>query len=235
MNKNIKELKQKFDEIKKLGWIKGIINGNSSVGRTFETLLGNNENSFEIPDYNGIEIKTKSSKINVFSTLFNCKPEGLYYKETERIKDTYGYPDKNFKEYKVLNNSIFCDKKTNIGNKYLFQLKVDKDKRKIFLYIFDSKNNLLENDVYWDFDILEEKLYRKLKYLAYVHAIKKYNKEGIFFKYTKINFYKLKDFEKFINLLEQGKIRITFKVGVYKKGVKKGKTYDHGTGFDIKE
>ena len=42
-------------------------------------------------------------------------------------------------------------------------------------------------------------------------------------------------FEKFINLLEQGKIRITFKVSIYKKGKKKGKNYDHGTGFDIKE
>ena len=103
------------------------------------------------------------------------------------------------------------------------------------MYIYDSKDNLLEKDVYWDFETLEEKLYRKLEYLAYVHAIKKYSKDGIYFKYTKINFYKLKTFNEFINLLEQGKIRVTFKVSVYKKGKKKGKTYDHGTGFDIKE
>lgn len=235
MLENINKLKKQFVEIQQKGWIKSIISGNSSVGRTFETLLGNNENSLEIPDYNGIEIKTKSSIKNIFTTLFNYKPEGLYYKETERIKDTYGYPDRNFPIYKVLNNSVFCNNKTTIGNRYKFELKVDRDERKIFLYIYDSKDKLLEKDVYWDFDTLKEKLYRKLEYLAYVHAIKKYSKNGIYFKYTKIKFYKLKGFEEFIKLIEQGKIRVTFKVSVYKKGKKKGKTYDHGTGFDIKE
>ncbi|MBE6160350.1 MAG: MvaI/BcnI restriction endonuclease family protein [Lactobacillales bacterium] len=235
MLKNIIDLNQKFIDIKMKGWIKSIIDGNSSVGRTFETLLGNNENNLEIPDYNGIEIKTKTSKKNIFTTLFNCKPEGLYYKETERIKDTYGYPDRNFPKYKVLNNSVFCNEKTKIGNRFYFELKINKKDKKIFLHIYDTKNNLLEKDVYWDFQTLEEKLYRKLEYLAYIHAIKKYSKDGIYFKYTKIKFYKLKTFNEFINLLDQGKIRVTFKVSVYKKGKKKGKTYDHGTGFDIKE
>lgn len=64
--KNITELNKKFLDIKKKGWVKSIIDGNSSVGRTFETLLGNSENSLEIPDYNGIEIKTKTSKKNIF-------------------------------------------------------------------------------------------------------------------------------------------------------------------------
>lgn len=80
--KNILELNKKFKEIKNKGWIQSTINGNSSIGRTFETQIGNNENSLEIPDYKGIEIKTKISKKNIFITLFNCKPEGLYYKET---------------------------------------------------------------------------------------------------------------------------------------------------------
>ena len=235
MLENLKELNEKFNQIKNSGWIKSTINGNSSIGRTFETLLGNNENSLEIPDYNGIEIKTKMSKKNIFTTLFNCKPEGLYYKETERIKDIYGYYDKDLPKYKVLNNSIFCNKETLIGNKFKFKLVVNKKKQKIYLYVYDLNDNLLEKDVYWDFDTLKEKLYRKLNYLAYVHAIKKYSKDGIYFKYTKINFYKLKNFEEFIKLIEQGKIRITFKISVYKKGKKKGKTYDHGTGFDINE
>ncbi|MBP3460800.1 MAG: MvaI/BcnI restriction endonuclease family protein [Bacilli bacterium] len=235
MYKNIIELKEKFEEIKKLCWIKSTINGNSSIGRTFETLLGNEENSFEIPDYNGIEIKTKLSKKNIYTTLFNCKPEGLHYMETERLKDTYGYPDSNIPKYKVLNNSVFCNNKTIIGNNFKFQLVVNRKDKKIYLYIYDLKNNLIENNVYWDFDILKEKLYRKLKYLAYIKAIKKYTKNEVYFKYTKINFYKLKSFEEFIKLIEQGKIRITFKISIYKKGKKIGKTYDHGTGFDIKE
>lgn len=233
--KNILELNKKFKEIKNKGWIQSTINGNSSIGRTFETQIGNNENSLEIPDYKGIEIKTKISKKNIFITLFNCKPEGLYYKETERLKNAYGYYNFKSKEYKVLNNSIYCKKETIIGENYKFKLNVDRKNEKIYLYIYDINNLLIENNTYWDFDVLKEKLYRKMKYLAYVKGIKKYTKDGIYFKYKKINFYKLKNFEEFIKMIEQDKIRITLKIGVYKRGKKKGKTYDHGTGFDICE
>ena len=38
-----------------------------------------------------------------------------------------------------------------------------------------------------------------------------------------------------MNLLEKGIIRITFKIGIFKNGTKKGKIHDHGTGFDINE
>lgn len=62
-----------------------------------------------------------------------------------------------------------------------------------------------------------------MKYLAYVKGIKKYTKDGIYFKYTRINFYKLKNFEEFIKMIEQDKIRITLKIGVYKRGKKKVK------------
>ena len=47
--------------------------------------------------------------------------------------------------------------------------------------------------------------------------------------------YVLKDFNTFLSLLEQGVIRVTFKVNITLVGPKKGKTCDHGTGFDIQE
>ena len=86
MNKNIEDLCNKFKRIKEIKWIKGISIGHGSVGRTFENILGCSENSLEIPDYNGIEIKTKLSRRNLYTTLFSCKSESQYYKDTERIK-----------------------------------------------------------------------------------------------------------------------------------------------------
>lgn len=232
---NIDDFIFKFNKIKEKGWLKTIIKGNCGVGRTFEYYLGNQENSLEIPDYNGIEIKTKVSNKNLYTTLFNCKPESNFYNETERLKDTYGYSDKLYPNYLVLNNSIFCNKKTLIGNKYYFKLEIDKKEKKIFLNIFDLKGNLIEKEAHWDFDTLEEKLFRKLKILAYINASKKYELHNIYFRYNNLKIYKLKNFDNFIYLIEKGKIRITFKIGIYKKGTKFGKTYDHGTGFDIRE
>ena len=232
---NIKNLNKRFNEIKNLGWIEGTINGYCDVGKTFEKLIGNEQNDFEIPDYDGIEIKTKRSNINLYTTLFNCKPDGPYYMETERIKDEYGYPDKQHKQYKVLNNTVFCNQFTSIGNRYKFKLEIDRNNKKLYLGIYTLKEQLIEKKTYWDFDTLEEKLYRKMKTLAYIHAVKKYSNGKTYFKYKSIDFYKLKSFNEFIDTLEKGKIRVTFKIGIHKKGKKFGQTYDHGTGFDIKE
>lgn len=233
--KDIIELNALFHKIKEIGWIKGTVNGYCDVGKTFEKLIGVEKNDFEIPDYKEIEIKTKRSKIHPYTTLFNCKPDGPFYMEAERLKDMYGYPDRDIPEYKVLNNSIFCNKFTTIGNKFKFKLEVDEAKEKVYLGIYDINENLIEKTTYWDFDSLEKKLYRKMKTLAYIHACKKYSNGVTYFKYDHIDFYKLKSFDHFIEAMKKGKIRVTFKICVEKKGEKLGKTSNHGTGFDIKE
>ena len=118
MNTDIKNLYKKYVEIKRMGWIKSDIKGNNAVGLTFERLLGLSQNELEIPDYNGIELKTKRYNSKSYITLFSYTPEGQYYHEVERLKDTYGYPHQKFKDYKVLNNSVNCNRKTKIGIKF---------------------------------------------------------------------------------------------------------------------
>lgn len=75
---NINDLKEKFLEIKNQKWIKSVNNSTSGIGLTFEKLLGKERESFEIPDYNGIEIKTHSSTSDSYITLFNATPDGDY-------------------------------------------------------------------------------------------------------------------------------------------------------------
>lgn len=235
MNKEIENLKNKFNEIKNIGWIKSKYKDTGSIGVTFEKLLGIEENYFEIPDYNGIELKTKSAYSNSYTNLFNCKPTGLHYLETKRLKELYGYPDKVLKKFKVLNTSVTATKKNKVGLWFYFILKVDNNLKKIFLLVYDTSNKLIENCVYWDFDILEEKLYRKLQTLAFVKALVKQKNNQKYFKYYDIKFYKLKNFETFINLIENGIIRINFKIGIFKSGEKLGHIHDHGTSFNINE
>lgn len=235
MHNDIIYLKNKFDKIKKTGWIKSVRNDTGGIGVTFEKLIGVEENSLEIPDYRNIEIKTKRAYSKSYTNLFNCTPTGPHYHEVERLKEKFGYPDKILKEYKVLNTSVYATEKNKVGLNFYFKLQVDKKQNKIFLLVFDKQNNLIEDIVYWDFDILREKIFRKLKTLAFVKALVKRKNNEEYFKYYDIKIYKLKDFDTFISLLELGIIRVSFKISIFKSGNKFGQIHDHGTSFNIKE
>lgn len=235
MIQEFNDLKNKFLHIKNQGWIKSIRKGSTGNGVTFEYLLGLQENNLEIPDYEGIEIKTKRNYSNSYTTLFNCTPEGPHFREIERLVNKYGYPDLVLKECKVINNSIFTNSMTKINSNYYFKLTIDRNSKKVFLNVIDIYGNLIENNVYWTFETLEEKLYRKLKNLAFIDATRKVIDKEEYFRYYRLTMYQLKNFNCFINLLEQGIIRITFKIGVFRTGSRKGQIHDHGTGFDIKE
>ena len=173
MNIQTEEIKNKFYKIKNMGWVKSNTNNYGAIGNTFERLIGIPANELEIPDFHQIEIKTKTKHSNSYTCLFNCTPTGPHYHEVERLKEKYGYPDSKLKEYNVLNTSICSNQKNKVGLNFFFKLEVDRIKKKLYLLIYNKQENLIENIVYWDFDVLEEKLYRKLKYLAYVKALKK--------------------------------------------------------------
>ncbi|MEE3342856.1 MAG: MvaI/BcnI family restriction endonuclease [Bacilli bacterium] len=235
IEENIKKLKLEFNTIKELGYVKTVRNGPTGVGATFEKLLKKEEESFEIPDYYGIEIKTRRAYSKSYITLFNAVPTGSMFHETKRLRDNYGYPSKKDKNLKCLYAEIFCNQVTKVGLWYYFELKIDKDKNKLFLVVYDYKREVIDESTYWDLDILKEKLERKLQILALVKAWT--NKiEGIeCFKYYKINFYILKDFNCFIEAFENGKIKILLKIDSHIEPEKYGMVDEHGVGFSISE
>ena len=235
IKRTIKELQEKFLIISKKGYIKGMYNNYSSIGRTFEEELGLPKNNIEMPDYNGVEIKTRRaySKSNI--TLFTAVPDGKEIDDMERIKETYGYPYKKDRRYKALYVDVYSNKKTFGGIKYQYKLNIDKEAQKIYLCIYDRNNQLIEDKIYWSFFYLENKILLKIQNLALVNAWTKKVNGWNYFKYYKIEFYQLKSFEKFIALLEQGIIRITIKIDIHKDEKRYGNTYDHGCGFSINE
>lgn len=108
---------------------------------------------------------------------------------------------------------------------------------KIIKYIYVSIINilnLLQRKIYWSFDYIRERVLLKLNYLAIVNAWTNQINGWNYFKYYKIDFFKLKSFDDFLNLLENGKIKIVIKVGIYLDEKRYGKTNDHGCGFAIK-
>lgn len=228
-------LKNNFNKIHKLGWIKAKSHGAGNVGITFELLLGKERENFPIADYQGIEIKTNIENCSrPYITLFSSTPDGKYIFQTQVLKEKYGKKDFNLPMYKTFYARIAANKLCNINNYYM-KIKINYIEEKLILEIYDKNLKLIDNECFWCFSTIKEKLNNKLQYLAYIIAEKKYTKKEIYFFYKYINFYKLKDFNQFLYLIEIGIIKICFKVGIHKKGIKKGHVYDHGTGFEIKK
>lgn len=228
-----KEIEKKYIEINKMGYIKGINNNKNSAGLTLEKLLGSTGGEFNIPDFYDIEVKAIRDYDDACFDLFNSTFDGKYINSIKWLSENYGYPDKDFKNIKVIKGDIFANKFCKIGIKYIYKLKISKKERKIYLEIYDINKNIINSELYWDFDILQEKLERKASKLAMFDVRKKRINGNIYYKYIRLNLYKLKKFNDFINAIDKGIIGVTIKTGVHKSGKYIGRFEDHGTSFRI--
>lgn len=217
-----------------MGWIKSLRNGPTGVGYTFETLLGLSENSIPFPDYCDIEIKTHRKSSNSLINLFNYNPIGDNSYQLKYIYERYGYPSKKDANIRVFNISLYCNYRKSLSNRFSLTLSVCREQEKLFLEVYDIDGKLYERNTFWEFSNLKDKLYGKLSYLAYITVSNKFINGQEFFRYDNICFYKLRNFETFLCLLEQGKICISFKVGGHIITDFPWQIDSHGTSFCIK-
>lgn len=229
---NITQLKNEFRNIKRLDWVKSVNEGAGSIGLTLESLLGKEKENFEIPDYLGIELKTHKRYSTAYTTLFNATPDGMYLFETKRLQELYGYPDKVLRYCKVFQGEIQTKERVRIGKFYDYQLEVNRLEQRVYLCIYRN-GCLIDKQTFWTFSWLQEKLERKLSVLAFIEADKKIVDKQEYFRYTAIKFYRLRGFEYFLQTLEDGKIIVSFTIGVFRSGRRKGQMHDHGTAFRI--
>lgn len=232
MKENINILKKEFDRIKNLGWIKSERKGTSGIGYTFEKLLGKEEDNFYLPDFQGIEIKTKRHFSKGYLTLFNLTPDGEYLFPIEYIRNKYGYKDKEIPSQKVFQYTVSNENKSTFMNK-IFRLKINYNNNKIVLEIINLIDYSKDTSISWSFEEISQRIYNKISYLALVKADIETKNEVEYIKYYDIEIYKLKDLKTFLSLIEDGTIRITFKIGIFHSGTRIGQVHDHGTGFDI--
>ncbi len=235
MTEELQRLKREFLKIKSMGYVKSTRKGPTGIGKTFEDLLGKKEDRLSEPDYHGIELKTKRAYTKSYITLFSATPQGEEQLQVKRLRDNYGYQIKPGSKLKCLNCSVQANCSTFVSGKYLFKLKIDWENEKVFLMISNQSFTMIEQKSYWTFGMLKERLERKLPYLALIKAWPNTINGEEYYKYYDIEFYHLKTFEEFLKLLESGTIRITFKVGIYKKGPYKNQINDKGTSFEIQD
>lgn len=229
---NFYKLKKEFERIKNLNYIRGISNNKNASGFTFEKELNSTSGDLCIPDFKNIEIKVLRNYDYASITLFSSAPDGNIPLATKWLTKNYGTPISEFDGM----NSLVCKlsgSKMYRLNSYKFIIEINYIKCKVILKIYNTKNILINNDIYWDFDTLESKLKSKLSYLAIVNSKKKTLNSLVYYAYTDLKCYKLKSFSTFLKLLETGIITLNIKTGVYKSGPYKGKFHDHGVSFCI--
>jgi len=231
MDNNIKEFIEKFKSIKRQEFNSSLRNGYTGLGFTYETLIGKKEDNSYNPDYKGIEIKTKfgysKSNLTLFTLALESKKGMKYIYNTYAYKK-YGAICKNFR------HDIYSKKYCFILNKYVVNIKVDREKERIELVITDIFGETLEENIYWKFETLKYRLETKLATLAIIKGYPYIRDGERKFKYTTLSIYRLISFENFLKLVEENKIYVSFNIGTHLSEKRYGQMYDRGAAFKIK-
>lgn len=231
MNTEIQELKKIFKEIKNKQF-SSLRKGTTGIGYTLEKLINKEEDNLFLPDFKGIEIKTKLGYTKSPLTLFCLTPKKDNTQCIKYLLKTYGYPNKNLK-YKSFRIDVYANKNNILANKYIFKLKVDNIEKKLKLLILDINFNIIDDTIYWNFKDIETRLYTKLNYLAYITGYPYQNDNKKHYKYTNLKIFKLKGFNKFLELIEKNIIQVTFNIGYFRTGKRTGEIHDRGTTFRL--
>ncbi len=230
MTNEIKTFIEKFKVISKKGWIKNENKSWGSVGLTFEKQLGKKADSMFFPDYYDIEIKctTLNSKYPLF--LFTLSLDGPTFPEINRLVKNFGHYDKDYPDKKVLFETINDD---NSRHKFRFKFDINREEEKIYLCVYDIHQNLIEKESFVYFDSIKNHLLAKLNNLAVIFAAQKTLNKEKFFHYYKLQIYKLKNFEIFLNLLEKNIIKVDLIARISKSGTDVGRYRNKNLVFKI--
>ena len=210
------ELLGLLNKIAARGPIPAMLNADTAVGRTLETLLGIDINSSRNPDYKGIELKSFRTKRKNRKTLFAQVPDWSIskFKSSEEILQEFGYQrGEDFK--------LYCTVSTLSRNSQGLILKVDSVVRQLL----ENSNNPNVNDfAAWSLDFLHQRLVKKHNETFWIAADSILIDGKEHFQYKKVEHTKKPIVSQFDLLLEQGIITLdhlikrTTSGGVSEKG-----------------
>lgn len=225
------KLKKSLYKIHCQNWNVNKSNGKGSAGETLEILLNKSIDNNSLPDFDNFELKSKGKyskyPLHLFCCAFDNKPL-----ELNRLLKIGGYPDKNNPGFNHFMTTIDAISSKNI-RKYSYKLYVDYEARKLKLIVTVRNIGSYVTEMSWSFEELKIRLETKLRYLIVVLYETKQLNEQNYYKYGTPIFYKLKNFDTFIKLIESGVIKVTFKLSYSKDAGKQGQVLDKGTRFDI--
>ncbi len=214
-----------------------------AVGNTLEGLLGITENNLPLPNAAEWELKGQRRQTSSLVTLFHMDPSPRAMKLiTGLLLPKYGWPLDNHPNEWSFRQTISTPAPSDRG----FQVKIDDTERKVVISfnasaVSEKQSSWLRSveervglgelnpQPYWGFDDLEHKAGTKLKNTFYILADAR-TQDGVeYFLYNGIIMLETFSFEKFIEMLRKGLIKVDFDA---RSGHGRG-GHNHGTKFRI--
>jgi len=229
------EFQRKIAQIKRTGYVPTHRKGDTGIGKTLEDLLGITENNIAGPDFATYELKAARKESVSMLTLFTKAP--LPASANKRLLEVFGYAQRKIpRDYKQLSLTGREVDESNIPVEAK-ELHVTVDALKpnsLGLKLgVKEKKLFIENDrgveAYWDNDTLKESFERKYHKLVYVLADHKVEGGKEHFWFNEALLLDGFSFERFSELVEEGKLKVDIRIGHYPDG----RLHDHGTGFRI--
>lgn len=216
------ELLNKLKTIAKKGYVKSVVNSDTGIGRTIESLLGIKMNSSKSPDYKGIELKSFRDSRNNRKSLFGKTPDWELSKFKSRVEilDAFGYWEKGvFRLYNTIRGT-------------------GRNAQGLILKIEDKKDWLVENSdrpeigdfLVWKLETLRKELLKKHKETFWIRADSKIEDNNEYFHFTEVEHAKNPMIDKFEILVETGAITLDYPI----KRMPDGKVIDKGCNFKLK-
>ena len=217
---NLKILKKKLHEIKKMGFVKTHRKGDTGIGKTLEDLLGIKENNIPLPDIGGVaELKSYRKNAQSMMTLFTLEPLPKGGDRDRMLLDNFGYSKRTNNRKKELHSTLSCKRYNNQALK----LSVAGDKIRI-----QGKNKRL--NIYWDMFSVKNKFNQKLPALVYVLAQVKIKNKEEYFYFNEAYFLEGFNVELFKKRVKEDSILVDLRM-YYRPN---GSVRNHGTGFRVK-
>lgn len=217
---DIKTLKEKLRQIKKMGFVKTHRRGDTGIGKTLEDLLGIRENNIPLPDIGEVaELKSYRKNAKSMMTLFTLEPLPKGGDRDRLLLDNFGYSKRDNQRSKELHSTLSCKRYNNQNLK----LSVEKDKIRV-----KGKGKRL--NIFWDMESLRNKFNEKLPALVYVLADTKIVDGVEYFHFNEAYLLEDFDFELFKKRVKADDIVVDFRM-YYRSN---GSVRNHGTGFRVK-
>lgn len=217
---NLKTLKKKLQQIKKMGFVKTHRRGDTGIGKTLEDLLGIKENNIPLPDIGEIaELKSYRKNAKSMMTLFTLEPLPKGGDRDRLLLDNFGYSKRDNDRSKELHSTLSCKRYNNQS----LRLSVEKDKIRV-------KGKGRRINIFWEIESVRNKFNKKLPALVYVLADTKMIKAVEYFHFNEAYFLENFDFELFKKRIRADNIVVDFRM-YYRPN---GSVRNHGTGFRIK-
>jgi len=229
------EFLRKIMRIKQMGYVQSHRAGPTGIGKTLEDLLGITENNIAGPDFATYELKTGRKDSVSMLTLFTKAPDPKG--ANKKLLETFGYVQRKVpRDYEqlTLTGDKIDESKIPIEDKELHTTvdAIKPNSLNLKLEIEDNRlyiRNDLNVEAYYDNDALKKIFEQKYHKLIYVLADHKKEKGKEHFWYNEAYLLDGFGFERFSQLVSEGKLKVDIRIGHYSNG----RLHDHGTGFRI--